>query len=191
MVDPMPVATPVRYGFRASLHRAPWMLELADEGLAWQAGRHSGVIPYDQISQIRLSFRPVSMQRHRFRMDIVTRERRALKVFSASAISLMTVERQDEAYRAFVAALHERLPAGTALLGGMPKPLYWLGLAVLAMVVVALAGLFVRALAEGQWPGALFMLAFGGLFGWQIGGFIARNRPIAYSARDLPKHLLP
>jgi hypothetical protein len=187
----MSTAAPISYSFRPSMHRAALTLELAEEGLRWQSGRHGGIIRYDQIVRIRLSYRPASMQRHRFRMDIGSRERRAVKVFSASALSLMTVERQDEAYRAFVTALHARLGAGTDLRGGMPTPLYWLGIAVLAMVALALAGLFVRALADGHWPGALFMLAFGGLFGWQIGGFVARNRPIAYAVQALPKHLLP
>lgn len=183
--------SPIRYSFRASLHRAPWTLELADAGLTWQAGRRGGVIPYDQIAQIRLSYRPVSMQRHRFRMDIVTRERRTVKVFSTSTISLMRVEPQNEAYRDFVAALHARVGAGTNLRGGLPTPLYWLGAAMLALVGAALGSLFIRALAEGYWQGALFMAAVAALFGWQIGSFVWRNRPIAYSAQQLPAHLLP
>jgi hypothetical protein len=42
-----------------------------------------------------------------------------------------------------------------------------------------------------MWQGAAFMVAFAALFGWQIGGFVWRNRPIAYSSQDLPTHLLP
>jgi hypothetical protein len=29
------------------------------------------------------------------------------------------------------------------------------------------------------------------LFGWQVGGFVGRNRPRAYSFDHLPKALLP
>jgi hypothetical protein len=29
------------------------------------------------------------------------------------------------------------------------------------------------------------------LFAWQVGGFIARNRPLAYTFDNLPKPLLP
>jgi hypothetical protein len=187
----MPTVTPIRYSFRSSLRSALWTFDVADDGLHWQAGNREGVVPFDQIALIRLSYRPVSMQRHRFRMDIVTRERRKLRVFSTTSLTLMTVERQDEAYRAFVAALHERVGAGTSFEGGMPKPLYWLGVGMLALVGAALGTLFIRALVEGSWQGAAFMAAFAALFGWQIGGFVWRNRPIVYSRDKLPAHLLP
>lgn len=187
----MQTVTPLRYSFRSSLRGALWTFELADEGLRWQAAGRSGVVPLDQIARIRLSYRPVSMQRHRFRMDIVTRERRALRLFSTTALALMTAERQDEDYRAFVVALHERVGADTSFEGGLPRPLYWLGIAMLGLVGAALATLFIRALAEGVWQGAAFMIAFAALFGWQVGGFVWRNRPIAYSCENLPAHLLP
>ena len=52
-------------------------------------------------------------------------------------------------------------------------------------------GLFVRALATGEFAGALFLVGFALLFTWQIGGFIRRNRPIGYSFDRLPAALLP
>ena len=39
--------------------------------------------------------------------------------------------------------------------------------------------------------GALFILGFAALFGWQVGGFIRRNRPLVYSFDHLPEKLLP
>lgn len=187
----MPTVDPIRYSFRSSLRGASWEFEVAEDGLRWQAGGRSGVIAYPQIAKIRLSYRPISMQRHRFRMDVITAEGRKLSVLSTTALAMITVERQDDAYRAFVAALHARLADDVLLQGGLPRPLYWFGIAMLALVGAALASLFIRATVEGAWQGALFMAAFAALFGWQIGGFVWRNRPIAYSARQLPAHLLP
>jgi hypothetical protein len=43
----------------------------------------------------------------------------------------------------------------------------------------------------GQYAGALFFLGFAALFGWQIGGFVRRNRPTTYSFDHLPTELLP
>jgi len=54
-----------------------------------------------------------------------------------------------------------------------------------------LLGLFIRALVIGEYAGALFFLGFAALFGWQIGGFVRRNRPTSYSFEHLPAELLP
>jgi hypothetical protein len=37
----------------------------------------------------------------------------------------------------------------------------------------------------------LFIVGFTALFGWQIGGFVRRNRPLLYSFDHLPEALLP
>ena len=52
-------------------------------------------------------------------------------------------------------------------------------------------GLLARALAVGEWGGIAFILGFAALFGWQIGGFIRRNRPRRYTFAALPQELLP
>ena len=62
---------------------------------------------------------------------------------------------------------------------------------MLTLVAVAMAGLFIRAIATGEWAGALFLVGFAALFAWQIGGFVRRNRPRAYTFDDLPEALLP
>jgi len=43
----------------------------------------------------------------------------------------------------------------------------------------------------GEYAGALFFIGFAALFGWQIGGFVRRNRPVVYSWDGLPAALLP
>jgi len=62
---------------------------------------------------------------------------------------------------------------------------------LLALVGIAIAGLLVRAIATGEWAGALFLVGFAALFAWQIGGFVGRNRPQTYSFDHLPEALLP
>ena len=101
---------------------------------------------------------------------------------------------QDRDYRAFITQLHRRLKeAGSraALVGGLRPSLYHAALAVLAIVAVSMTGLLIRALATGEWAGALFLVGFAALFGWQIGGFIRRNRPRRYTFDELPEELLP
>jgi hypothetical protein len=37
----------------------------------------------------------------------------------------------------------------------------------------------------------VFLVGFTALFGWQVGGFLRRNRPLTYSFAHIPEALLP
>src|SRR5438270_760423 len=69
--------------------------------------------------------------------------------------------------------------------------IYAAALILLAVLGTAMAGLLVRAIATGEFAGALFVVGFTALFAWQVGGFIRRNRPVVYSFEHLPEILLP
>jgi hypothetical protein len=77
------------------------------------------------------------------------------------------------------------------LVGGLKPRLYTVAIVLLAFVAIAMAGLLVRAVLIGEWAGGLFLVGFAALFAWQIGGFVRRNRPRAYTFDDLPAGLLP
>jgi membrane protein CcdC involved in cytochrome C biogenesis len=77
------------------------------------------------------------------------------------------------------------------LIGGIGPKFYAAGIVLLALLAIAIAGLLVRAIATAEFAGALFLLGFAALFGWQIGGFIRRNRPRTYTFDRLPQALLP
>jgi hypothetical protein len=182
------------YVYKASLIGSAHRFELTDGGLSWHIGGRSGVWPYPEIAAIRLSFRPVSMQPRRFRADIehTSGARIALLSTTWQTVTLMTP--QDRDYRAFLTQLHRRLrDAGSkaVLAAGLRPVLYHAGVAMLAMVAVAMTGLLIRALGTGEWSGALFLVGFAALFGWQIGGFVRRNRPRRYTFDELPEALLP
>jgi hypothetical protein len=184
----------VRYAYKASLIGAAHQFELRDDGLSWQVGGKSGVWPYADIAAIRLSYRPVSMQSRRFRADIESVSRQRIAVLSTSWQTVALMAPQDRDYRAFVTHLHRRMrDAGSraALIGGIKSGLYAAGIAVLALVAIAITSLLARAIATGEVGGALFLVGFAALFGWQIGGFIRRNRPQTYTFDQLPEELLP
>src|SRR6187431_2747730 len=149
------------YTYRPSLLGAAWQFSLTDEGLAWSAGRKHGVWRYADIVHVQLSYRPVSMQRRRFRADITARDGRKLPVVSATWQSMIAVAPQDHEYRAFILELHRRLAAaGQATFGaGQRRSAYVIGLVLLAFVGAALLGLLLRALATSSWSGALFIVA--------------------------------
>jgi hypothetical protein len=183
-----------RYAYKASLIGAAHQFELTDEGLSWQIGGKAGVWPYRGIAAIRLSYRPVSMQSRRFRADIEHANRQRLVILSTSWQTVALMAPQDHDYRAFITQLHQRMEkAGSKarLIGGIGPKLYAAGIVLLALVATAIAGLLIRAIGTGEFIGALFLVGFAALFAWQIGGFIRRNRPRAYTFDRLPEALLP
>ena len=103
------------------------------------------------------------MQAHRFRADIRDNSGARIKIMSTNwqTVSLMTP--QDGGYRAFITELHARMRAAGSsarLTGGLSVPLYTAALAFVALLAVAMMGLFVRALATGELAGALFLVGF-------------------------------
>ena len=47
------------------------------------------------------------------------------------------------------------------------------------------------ALQYACWAGALFLIGFALLFGWEVGGFVTRNRHVRYDFDHLRSVLLP
>ena len=187
-------AAATRYAYKASLIGSAHQFELTEQGLAWQVGAKSGVWPYADIALVRLSYRPVSMQSHRFRAEIELSDRQRLNIVSTTWQTVALMTPQSREYRAFITELHERMKrAGSraVLTCGVKPGHYAAGVAVLALVAIAVTGLLARALATEQFAGALFLLGFAALFGWQIGGFVRRNRPQPYTFEQLPQSLLP
>jgi hypothetical protein len=184
----------VRYAYKASLIGAAHQFELTEEGFSWRLAGRSAVWPYSDIAAIRLSYRPVSMQQHRFRTDIHHASGARLWILSTSWQTAALMAPQDNDYRAFLIELHkrmERVGSKAELTAGLGHRTYTAALALVALAAVMLLALFLRALAVGQWTGALFFVGFAALFAWQVGGFIRRNRPTAYSFDHIPEALLP
>jgi hypothetical protein len=191
---PAQEAPATTYAYKASLIGAAHRFELTGEGLSWHVAGKSGVWRYADIAKIRLSYRPVSMQSRRFRADIENTNRQQLTILSTSWQTVALMAPQDRDYRAFIVELHRRMQeAGShaALIGGLRPWAHSAGVGLLALVAVSIAGLLLRALATGEYAGALFLVGFAALFGWQIGGFMRRNRPRSYTFDDLPEALLP
>jgi hypothetical protein len=187
-------AAGVHYAYKASLIGAAHQFELTGDGLSWRIAGRSGVWPYAEISAIRLSFRPVSMQSRRFRADIENLSGARIAIVSTSWQTAALMAPQDHDYRAFITRLHERMEragSNAALTGGLRPRVYAAAVAVLTLVACAISGLFVRAVATGELAGTLFLLGFAALFAWQIGGFVRRNRPRGYAFEHLPQALLP
>jgi hypothetical protein len=184
----------VGYAFKASLIGSAHQFWLTEQGLSWRIAGGAGLWPYADIAAVRLSYRPVSMQSRRFRADIANADGARLAVLSTSWQTAALMAPQDRDYRAFIVALHARMAKAASravLSGGLGPRVYAAAIACVILLAVAMAGLLLRSVATGEWAGALFLIGFAALFTWQVGGFIARNRPLIYTFDDLPKALLP
>lgn len=182
------------YAYKASLIGSAHRFELTDEGLSWRIAGRSGVWRYDEISAVRLSFRPVSMQQHRFRADVSRASGGRIAILSTSWQTAALMAPQDRGFRDFLVELHARMAkAGSRaeLTAGLGRKTYAAVLAFMAMLAVLMAGLLIRALMIGEFAGVLFILGFAALFAWQVGGFVRRNQPRSYSFDRLPRSLLP
>src|SRR5580704_9701166 len=189
-----PTGLHLHYAYRASLVGSAHLFELTEQGLSWRIAGRTGLWPYTDIATVRLSYRPVSMQARRFRADIGKIDGGRLAILSTSWQTAALMAPQDKDYRAFIVALHARMAkAGSqaSLSGGLDPRLYKAAIVCVTLLAVAMAGLLLQSIATGEWAGALFLIGFAALFAWQVGGFVRRNRPRAYTFDDLPEALLP
>jgi hypothetical protein len=191
----LPQAAPViHYAYKASLIGAAHRFDLTDDGLAWRFAGRTGAWSYADIAAIRLSYRPVSMQQRRFRADLRHANGARLALISTSWQTAALMAPQDKDYRLFIIVLHERMAKANSraeLSGGLGLKTYAAAVAFVALVGVGMAALLIRALLIGEFAGAAFLVGFAALFGWQVGGFIRRNRPVAYTFESIPEALLP
>jgi hypothetical protein len=194
MPTDLPDQTGLRYAYKPSLIGSAHQFELTEHGLSWRIAGRSGLWDYAEIANVRLSYRPVSMQAHRFRADIGKAGGGRLAIVSTSWQTAALMQPQDHDYRDFIVELHRRMAkaGGAAILtGGLHPRLYAAAILCVGLVAAAMAGLLLLSITSSQWAGALFLVGFAALFAWQVGGFVRRNRPLAYSFGDLPKDLLP
>ena len=184
----------LHYAYKASLIGSAHHFELTEQGLSWRIAGRSGLWPYRDITSVRLSYRPVSMQARRFRADIGNSDGGKLSIFSTSWQTAALMAPQDKDYRDFINELHARMAKAESravLSGGLGPRLYMAAIVCVALVAIAMGGLLVQSVASGQWAGALFLLGFAALFAWQVGGFVRRNKPLGYSFGEVPQTLLP
>jgi hypothetical protein len=182
------------YAYKPSLMGAPFEFRLTPTALAWTKGQYSNRVPYDQFRRVRLSYRPMTVQSHRFLAELWPANGPKLQVASTSVRGIVEQERHDHAYCAFVRELHRRIGATgapTAFLVGSPALLYWPGVVVFVGASLALLVLSVRTLRGGELAGIALMLGFFALFLWQVGTFFRRNRPGTYRPDAIPAQVLP
>ena len=182
------------YAFKPSLMGGACQFTLRPDAMEWQIGRRSGRVGYGRVRAVRLSYRPVTMQTHRFITEIWSADNPKIQIVSVSWRSIMEQQRLDAAYAAFIIELHRRLAAAGAparFLTGLPFATYWVGVVVFGAVLVATGGLLVRATSFDQWAPMVVVAIFFLVFAYQLGTYFYRNRPGRYRPEEIPADVLP
>ncbi len=182
------------YAFKASAFGAPWEFELRPEGLKWNVGLRTGLLGYDKIRHVRLSYSPVTMQSYRFQTEIWSDTTPKIRIASTSWRGIVEQTRQDDAYNAFITELHRCLAGAGAharFSTGTPRIKYWIGLVMFVAIVIGLVAITLQVLQLGQWAGAALVAGFMALFVWHLGVFFRRNRPVDYLPDAVPANVLP
>ena len=182
------------YSYKPSLLGPASTFKLGPAGLEWTRGVESGHVPYRNVRRLRLSYKPVSMQSHRFVTEIWAEGAPKLQIVSTSWRGMVELQRLDAAYAGFIAGLHRRVARDAATVRyvrGVTGFAYWPGLALFIAVGVLLAMLVVRSLQEDTLGATVFVGVLLALFLWQGGNFFRRNRPGDYRPDALPAELVP
>jgi len=190
----LPDMPELNFSYRPSVLGAAWNFRLTPEAITWDTGRRGGRVPYDQVTRVRMSFRPATLQSQRFLTEIWSRDGTKLRIASTSWKSMVVLERLDDGYRGFIGELHRRLTAAASradFVRGTNPPLYWIGLAVFVASALAIAGLVARSAQAGARGAALLVGFFLIAFLWQAGNYFRRNRPGRYRANAPPPDMLP
>ena len=186
------------YAFKPSLIGSMCEFALRPDALEWQIGRRSGRVRYEAIHAMRLSYRPVTMQTHRFITEIWSVGNPKIQIVSVSWRSIMEQERLDKLYSDFVTELHRRVAAAGAQTGaqaklstGLPFATYWVGVVIFSAVLLATGALVVRAATSVQWAATAVVAIFFLVFAYQLGTYFYRNRPGRYRPDAIPSSVLP
>ena len=154
-----------------------------------------GRIRYDRVRAVRLSYRPVTMQSHRFITEIWSADNPKIQIVSVSWRSIMEQQRLDAAYAAFITELHRRLAAAGApaqFSTGLPFVTYWVG-----VVIFGCGSARDRRLADARdelrcnGPPIVVVAIFFLVFAYQLGTYFYRNRPGRYRPDAVPADVLP
>jgi hypothetical protein len=182
------------YAYRPRMIGTAFAFRLGEHSLEYNLGGVNGQTPYPMIARVRLGYRPSNFGGRRYVAEIWPRNSAKIEVASSSFKSMVAMEDQGPAYRSFVTELHRRIATSGGdcrFEAGFAAWRWYPMVAISAAAAVALVYLAVTTFANGEFSAGLLVLAFIGLFAWQMGPLILRNQPRRYDPLHIPAQVLP
>jgi hypothetical protein len=181
------------YQYRPRVPGATHSFRLAPDALEWDLGRWSGRLPYRDVAYMRFSLRPTNLTSNRYLTEVRSKDGLKLPIASVSAKSMLISENRGPAYRAFVTELAARVHAAapaSRFEAGLAAWRWWPAVIFAFVTFGAVVYVMLHALTIGEKSLAVMMAIFGGLFIWQVGMTLLRNRPRVCGAA-IPEEVLP
>lgn len=191
------MSDPNRYTHRYHGLRKSRSYRLGDNALIWENEGEYGEmrLPYADIAEVRLAYRPSRVQRNRYLAHLTPRTGgKRIDISNSSFEGYGSFTEHNEAYARFITALHERLAeAGTqtryskgsttlGYIGNLVLTAWIICMVILAAVLLVAWGLVWIAVIK------LALIAF---YTPTLFRFIARARPQSYDPRSIPDGALP
>jgi hypothetical protein len=182
------------YEYRPRMIGAGYAFQLGPHSLEWDLAGHRGSAAYPMIARIRLGYRPSNFGNRRYIAEIWPRNGARIDIASASTKSVVSMEDQMPAYRAFISELHRRIVSAGGdcrFEAGFAAWRWWPMLAIAGSTAVGLVYVAGQTILRGDLGAAAMIGAFILLFAWQIAPLVLRNKPRVYDPRDIPADVLP
>jgi hypothetical protein len=182
------------YSYRPRMIGSGFSFRLGSHSLEWNMSGLPGQVPYPMIRMVRLGFRPSNFGNRRFIAEIWPQKGAKLEIASASYKSMVSMEDQGPAFRAFIGELHRRIVASGGncrFEAGFAAWRWWPLVLVSLATALALVYVGVTTFASGDMGASFLVVGFMGLFAWQMWPLIWRNRPTTYDPSHIPEQVLP
>lgn len=187
-------AVTAAYGYVPRPTAGPISLKLSGDRLEVDNGRKAMRVQLRAVQSVRMTYEPRSVGRNAYKTRVRLVDGTSFAFSSLSYKSFVETERQDAAYRAFVASLFAaiaRAGPNARFVAGRP-PLVWGTIAALSFASLAAMAFFVwRALNAGAPVAAAMGAVFLALAAWQLEPMVRLNRPRAFRPEAPPPDLLP
>jgi hypothetical protein len=185
------------YSFRLNMLRPETTIWLGHDGFqVLEKDGASRTVSYDQVSQVRLSYEPSRATSDLYLCRIYAKGSATplATVSSTFYRGFLSFDPQLGAYRAFVAALHDRLKgrAGVTFRAGVSGLAYW-GNAIFLMVVLTFSALLLGPIIAEVTVGPMhwFKFALIAFLAPLAAAWFWANRPRNYDPAAIPHELLP
>lgn len=191
---PAAISTGTEYNFRPRIVGGDHVCRLTPDALVWEGGGRSRVIPYRDITHVRLSYRPGNLVSNRFIAEIWPREGGKVALASVSVAGPFSFDDRGDAYTAFVTELGRRIEQaqpGFRFEMGMPAWRWWPAVIFAGITLAAIVYFVGYAVMTGQIKLLLVVIVFAALFCWQMGTMLLRNRRRVGDIKSLPLDILP
>ncbi|MCB1479311.1 MAG: hypothetical protein KDJ62_10670 [Rhodobiaceae bacterium] len=190
------MSDPTTYTHTYHFFRKPRSYRLTGSALTWTDEGEAGMksLPYSQIKEVRLAYRPSRVQRNRYLAHIVPKSGKRIDISNSTFKGFGDFVEHNEEYSAFIRELHRRLVEmrtdatfhkGSSWLGYIGNMILTVWIA--AMVVLAF---FLLTLTGVLWI-AVIKLAIIAFFIPTLIRFMLRSRPQTYDPREIPEGALP